>query len=117
MDGVGLDGFGLDRLEGARAHVERDIRPIDAGDPQPGEEVRGEVEPGGRGGDGDALSGVDGLVAVSIIGVGVGEPGFTTRGEDVGRKGGVSESIEEFEGGLLALDAGDPRAGIKVVPV
>ena len=56
----------LDGAEGAGAHVEDDLRALDAAGAQAVEELRREVQAGGGRGDGARLAGVDRLVAVAV---------------------------------------------------
>ena len=59
---------------------------LDAAGGQPLQQLRGEVEPGGRGGDRARLAGEDGLVALPVLG--------PVRALDVGRQRHVAEALE-----------------------
>lgn len=86
MNFVVLDAIGADGLKGAEADVEGDFDGFDAAGADAIENRLGEVETGGRRGDGAARVGVDGLVTIAV-GEGIG-----TR--DVRRKWHVSNAIE-----------------------
>lgn len=65
VDGVGLDGVGRDGFEGAEADMEGDVGGAHAGGLERGQQLRREMQTGGRRGGGDlpGAVGVDGLVA------------------------------------------------------
>jgi hypothetical protein len=76
-------------LEGTESDVEGDFRRLDAAVAEAGKNFRSEVEAGGGCGDGSALAGVDGLVAVAIDGgIGAG---------DVGRERDVADCFHACE--------------------
>ena len=67
---VAGDLVGADREEGAGADMERDRRPRDAALRERIEQAGGEVQPGGRRGDGAFVAGEDRLVIVWSAGSG-----------------------------------------------
>jgi hypothetical protein len=58
----------IDGAEGAGADVQDELRPLYAPSIETVEELLGEVQTRGRGGDAPGLAGVDRLVAVSVAG-------------------------------------------------
>jgi hypothetical protein len=84
-----FDVLDADRLEGAESHVEGDLRGFDATVVEAGQNFRSEVEAGGGGGDGSALTGVDGLIAVAV--------GGGISAGDVRRKRDVADLLDPGE--------------------
>jgi hypothetical protein len=76
----------VERLKGAQADMEGDKRLFGAGLAAAGQDFGGEVESGGRRGDGTVLAGIDGLVAIAV--------GGRIGALDVGREGDVAEALE-----------------------
>jgi hypothetical protein len=68
MKFVVFDAIDTDRLESSEADVEGDIDGLDAALADAVEDVGSEVKAGGRGGYGSVLLGVDGLIALAIVG-------------------------------------------------
>ena len=93
VDDVYLRFANAERREGAEADVEGDFGDLDAAGSDCVEDSRGEVQAGGGGGDGAALGGEDGLVAVAI-GRGVWHILGTL---DVGRQGHVADAVQNGE--------------------
>jgi hypothetical protein len=108
VEGVLFDFLDADWLEGAEAEVESDFCGLDAAIVEAGQNFRSEVEAGGGGGDGSALAGVDGLVAVAIGG-GIGA-GNIRRKRDVADRFHACEEVVhrgETDVALAKLAAGD----------
>lgn len=108
VHGVIGDLLGLDRPEGPCADVQGDE---DVG--YAGEDGRGEVKSGGRGGDGAGMAREDGLVTLGIGGVGwaaeVGGDGELADAVEIDRGGELDEA---FAGGENLFDlAGDAADG------
>ena len=84
-----FDFLDADWLERAKSDVEGDFRGLDAAIAEAGQNFRSEVEASGGRGDGSALAGVDGLVAVAIGGgIGAG---------DVGRERDMADLLDAGE--------------------
>ncbi len=68
MDGVVFDPLGGDGFECTQAHMQRDVGETDALRRDPGEQLRREMQAGGRRGGGDLVAavGVDRLVAFAV---------------------------------------------------
>ncbi len=101
-DGVGLgvelvilDAIDADRLESSQADVQRDPGGLDAALTDSVENLRGEVETGGGRGYRSPLLGIDGLIAIAIVG--------GIRARDVGRERDVADAIEGREKIIHAL--------------
>ena len=108
VQGVLFDFFDADRLEGAEADVKGDFRGFDAAVAETGERLRSEMETGGGGGDGPALAGVDGLVAVAITGgIGAGDVGRERDMADLLDAGEEVVCRSEVEVALAKFAAGD----------
>jgi len=86
------DVVALDREEGAGADVEGEVGSLNPGVGELLEEFRGEMESGGGSGDGSGLAGVDGLVAMAILG-----GGRSLGAMDVGREGDFAMDFGEGE--------------------
>ena len=80
-----FDALGVQRLEGAQADVQRDVGDVGAGAALV-EDLRREVQAGGGGGDGAALAGEDGLVALAV--------GGAVAALDVGRQRDVAGDVQ-----------------------
>ncbi len=85
MQLVLFDLLDADWLKCTQSDVESDFCGFDAAVEETGENLRGEVEAGGGGGNRSALPGVDGLIAIAI-GRGIGAV-------DVGRQRDVADSF------------------------
>ncbi len=106
VHGVFGEVVALDGDEGARADVEGDRRATDAGGFELVEELGGEVESGGGGGDGAGADGVDGLVVLDIGGCGC-------VAVDVGGEWCLADALEEVEGLLRWYGADGPFAAVE----
>jgi hypothetical protein len=91
-----FDATDADRLEGSEADVQRDIDGLDAALTDSVENLRREVETGGRRGYRSALIRIDGLIALAIAG------GVRTR--DVGRERDVADAIEGGKEVIVILE-------------
>ena len=89
-----FDGRNSDRLEGAEADMKSDFRGLNAAIAQARENFGSEVKSGRWGGDGSTLTGIDGLVAISV--------GRSILAGDIGRKRDMADGFnggEEIIGG------------------
>ena len=122
-DAVGLavhavvgERAGVDGLEGAGADLEDEVAEAVAFGLQAGDQLRGEVEAGGRRGGGAALGGVgvDGLVARGVV-VGPDAGGLAGL-EDVGRQGNLAALLGELVDGAAGreLEADEELAAVAV---
>jgi hypothetical protein len=102
MDFVIFDTLDTDRLKGSEADVQSDIDGFDAALADAVENFSCEVKAGGGGGDRSAVLGVDGLIALAIVG--------GIRARDVGRKRDVADAVE---GGKEVVGLIPPTAGLK----
>ena len=81
-----FDHLLVQRLKGAEAYVEGDVRLFGAGCAAAVQHLRREVKPGGRRRDGASFAGEDGLVALAV--------GGRIGALDVGRQGHVADALE-----------------------
>ncbi len=89
MEFVILDLVDADWLESSQADVQGDLGGLDAALTDSVQNLRGEVETGGGRGYRSALLGIDGLIALAIVG--------GIRARDVGRERYVADAIEGGE--------------------
>lgn len=96
-----FDFLDADWLEGAESDVEGNFCGLDAANAETGENLGGEVEAGGGGGNRSALAGVNGLIAIPI--------GRRIVAGDVGRKGDVAD---HFYAGEKVIDGSEPDVAL-----
>ena len=65
-----LDPRRPERTKGAGSDVKREVVQLDSEPREASDQLRGEVEAGGRSGDGAFVARVDGLVALAVIRLG-----------------------------------------------
>jgi len=87
VDFVIFDAFDADRLKSSQTNVKGDLDSFDAALANAVEDLRREMKSRSGRGDGAAMSGVDGLIAIEVAG--------RIRARDVWRKGHVPDAIED----------------------
>ena len=87
VDLVIFDAFDADRLKSSQTNVKGDLDSFDTALADAVEDFRCEMKSSSGRGDGAALPGVDGLIAIKVAG--------RIRARDVWRKGHVADAIED----------------------
>ena len=114
VDDVFFDGRRGDRLKRAEADVEGDLGRADADSLEFGQEFGREVQASRGGGDGDLFGavGVDGLVALDVVGA-FGGRAFAF---DIGRQRNLAEAVGNVGDGLVVgREKTDERAAVFVL--
>ncbi len=66
MHGVPLYGLALDRQESSRTHMQADILAVQPLLLEPGKNLRGKMQPGGRRGDRAPVGGIKRLIPLTV---------------------------------------------------